>query len=291
MSTGKTMRRHSGWIWLLVVSFVWAFSFGLIKGRLAGVDPALVSLLRVTLSLLVFAPLFRWKGLRAGDALLLTGIGAVQFGLMYVVYTAAFAHLRAYEVAVWTIFTPLFVCVFEDAMARRLHLWPFVAAILAMAGGAVVSPLTGEALVGIGLVQASNAFFAAGQVAYRRWRRARPGVADAQVFALPYLGAVIATLPPALPALGLAAILTPGQWITLAYLGVVASGLGFFLWNHGAARTTPGLLAVLNNAKIPLGVMCALLFFGEEASLGRLLVGGGLVLVAGLLAGWREPGD
>jgi drug/metabolite transporter (DMT)-like permease len=282
------MRKHAGWSCLVLVSLVWAFSFGLIKGRLAGVDPALVSLLRMAFSLAVFAPLFRRGGLRPADAARLAAIGAVQFGLMYVAYTAAFSRLHAYEVALWTVFTPLFVCLVEDAASGRLHPWPLAAAALAIAGGVVVRPLSGDGVTGILLVQAANACFAAGQIAWRRWRRINPGMADSRLFALPCLGAVAVTLPAAWPALGQAGTLTAGQWSTLAYLGLVASGLGFFLWNWGAARTTPGLLAVLNNAKIPLGVACSLIFFGEQAGLGRLAAGGALVLAAAILAGRRE---
>ena len=45
---------------------------------------------------------------------------------------------------------------------------------------------------------------------------------------------------------------------------------------HGAA----GTLAVFNNAKVPLGVACSLLFFGETADLPRLAVGGALLIAA-----------
>ena len=46
----------------------------------------------------------------------------------------------------------------------------------------------------------------------------------------------------------------PAAWqgAVLVYLGIVASGIGFFLWNAGARRSAPGVLAVGNNLKIPL---------------------------------------
>ena len=70
--------------WLGTVSLLWAFSFGLIKGRLTGLDSSVVALLRLGLSLMVFLPWVRgWRG-RWSRALELLGIGAVQYGLMYV---------------------------------------------------------------------------------------------------------------------------------------------------------------------------------------------------------------
>ena len=48
---------------------------------------------------------------------------------------------------------------------------------------------------------------------------------------------------------------------------MLASGVGFFLWNVGATRVRSGTLAVMNNAKVPLAVVVSLAFFGEQAPL------------------------
>lgn len=282
-------------IWLLLVSLVWAFSFGLIKGRLTGVDPSLVALVRVTLALLVFVPFFRPRGLRPLDAVALMAIGAVQFGLMYVCYIAAFRTLAAYEVAALTIFTPIFVSLIDAAMTRRVALGSVGAAVLAVAGaGAIVvdKPLAAVSWSAVALVQGSNLAFAVGQVAWRRWRQARPQPAEAAVFALPYFGAVLAALPFALPQLGTLPALTGSHWLALLYLGVVASGVCFFLWNFGATRTSAASLAVANNAKIPLSVACSIWVFGESGDPGRLILGGAAIVGAGVLAEWssrRQP--
>jgi len=52
-------------IYLLLVSIAWAFSFGLIKGNLAGVDSNFVSFARMAFSLLVFLPFLKYKNLIA----------------------------------------------------------------------------------------------------------------------------------------------------------------------------------------------------------------------------------
>src|SRR5258707_830892 len=100
---------------LIVVSLIWAFSFGLIKGRLAGLDSAFISAARLGLALFVFLPLLRLRGLAVRTALTLVGIGAVQFGVMYLAYNASFRFLRAYEVALLTISTPILVTLLADA--------------------------------------------------------------------------------------------------------------------------------------------------------------------------------
>jgi drug/metabolite transporter (DMT)-like permease len=73
----------------------------------------------------------------------------------------------------------------------------------------------------------------------------------------------------------------------LLYLGLIASGLGFFLWNRGATRVDAGTLAVMNNAKIPLAVACSLLFFGEspDANMLRLAISAGFFAAALWLTG------
>ena len=280
--------------YLLIVSLIWAFSFGLIKTYLVGIDSAFVAAVRVTLALLVFLPFLRLRAVSATVALRLVGIGAIQFGLMYLAYLAAFDSLEAYQVAVLTIVTPIFVCLTDDVLDRRFRWAALLAAFAAVAGSGVIvaqKPLGRAEWSGIVLVQLSNVCFALGQVLYRRWKLAAPQVHDRDIFAWLYLGAVLATVPYAwtqtdVPALARA--LTSLQLGVIVYLGVLASGAAFFLWNLGAVRVSTGTLAVMNNAKLPLGVAVSLLVFGEKTDLARLLFGGGLILAAALYAQWLE---
>jgi len=269
---------------LLLVSFVWAFSFGLIKGRLGGLDSSFISAVRLGLALLVFLPFFRPRGLSLRLTLTLVAIGAVQFGLMYLAYNESFKHLPAHEVALFTLTTPILVTLFADALDRTLQVRALLAALLAVAGAAVVAfktNLVAGSLIGLGLVQLSNGAFAIGQVLYRRVRVSSPSTNDRQVFALLYAGGLAVTLPLMLARTDFGSLaLNHGQVWTLLYLGVIASGLCFFWWNLGATRVSTGTLAVFNNAKVPLAVACSLLFFNESTNLPRLLIGGGLLLAA-----------
>ena len=260
--------------YLIAVSLLWAFSFGLIKGRLAGLDSAFISATRLGLALLVFAPFFRLKGLTLRPALTLAAIGAVQFGLMYLAYNESFRYLQAHEVALLTLTTPVFVTLMGDALARTFRIRALAAALLAVGGTGVVvyhGQNFRPTLPGLALVQLSNLAFAVGQVGYKRFRERRSALGDRDIFALLYAGAFSLTLPLALfRADPDTFTLTVTQSLTLLYLGVLASGAGFFLWNMGATRVGTGALAVMNNAKIPLAVACSLIFFGESADLPRL---------------------
>ncbi|MEO7412239.1 MAG: EamA family transporter [Opitutaceae bacterium] len=275
--------------YLLFVSLLWAFSFGLVK-QLTGLDGAFISAARLALALLVFLPFLRVTHIRARTVLALAGIGAVQFGFMYLAYNESFRFLKSYEIALFTLTTPILVTLLADAFDRTLRPMALFAALLAVAGGACIVVKTtavSGALTGIALVQLSNLAFALGQVWYRRLR-ARPehsSFRDRDVFALLYAGAFIVTLPATYLRTDLAALpLNTANLRVLLYLGVIASGLGFFLWNLGATRVRSGTLAVMNNLKIPLAVACSILVFGEKADWRRLLAAGSLMGIAVWLA-------
>ena len=260
---------------LLIVSLLWAFSFGLTKGLTAGLDGNLVAAIRLGLALLIFLPFLRLRGLPLRTGLQLTGIGAIQFGLMYLAYNASFRYLPAYQVALFSVTTPILVTLFADAFDRTLRPRALLAALVAMVGTAVIVFQPGSApasLHGFILVQIANLTFALGQVLYRRIRATRGSRPDHETFALLYVGAFALTGAVVLSQGQIQIYPSPAQWRLLAYLGLVASGLGFFLLNLGATRVSAGTLAVMNNAKIPLAVVCSLLFFGESADPFRLVL-------------------
>ena len=274
--------------YLLLVSVIWAFSFGLTKGKLAGLDSAFISAARLGLALIVFLPFLRPRGVSARTALTLIGIGALQFGLMYLALNESYRHLAAHEVVLFTLTTPILVTLFADAFDRTLHPRALAAAALAVVSAAFIvipSATLQTTLTGFGLVQLANIAFALGQVFYRRFRQQHTALRDVNIFAFLYVGAFAITVPFALARNGLALPpLTTVQIQTLLYLGVLASGACFFWWNLGATRVNAGTLAVFNNLKVPLGIACSLLFFDETADLPRLAVGGALLIAAVAIA-------
>jgi len=271
-------------IHLIVTSLIWAFSFGLIGNLLKGVDAHALAAARLALAALVFAPLLRARRLPPSAALAAAGIGAVQYGLMYLALFRSYRFLQSHEIAFFTVFTPIYVALIHDAFERRFHPVYLATALLAVVGTAVVKygELRSERFwAGFGWVQASNVCFAFGQVAYRRWRARVPAATDRGVFGLLYAGALVVALAGWIGLAGAAApALDRRQALAIVYLGVVASGVAFFLWNVGATRVNAGALAIFNNLKIPLAVAVSLAIFGEQANLPRLLLGGALCLAA-----------
>lgn len=269
---------------LLIVSLIWAFSFGLIGNTLKGVDPYLLASARLLISFLVFLPLLRIKRLSARNIMTLAGIGAIQYGFMYISLFLAYRYLESHEVALFTIFTPIYVTLVNDISTKRFHRIFLATALLAVAGTGIIksTQLHREGLIcGFLIMQFSNLCFAAGQIFYRSAMRRIKGVTDAQVFAVLYAGAFAVAASSALIATPWKDVHLDGKQIAvLLYLGVVASGLAFFLWNAGARKVNAGTLAIFNNLKVPLAITVSLLIFGEQTNLPRLLSGGLLVLAA-----------
>ncbi len=270
-------------LYLLAASLIWAFSFGLIKGNLAGVDPALVSFARMGISFILFAPFIRTRGVSGGLLTRLLVTGAVQYGLMYLFYIRSYQSLQAYQVALFTVFTPIYVVLIDDAFEKRFNPLFLLTAALAVAGAGVISYRDGalEPILGGFLgVQASNICFAFGQIYYKRI--VKPEQANEQhIFGIVYLGAVVVTGVFAGAAYEPSMLhISAKEAMTLLYLGAIASGVAFFLWNVGARRTDSGALAVFNNLKIPLAVAVSILFFGEQGDVPRLAVGGGIIAAA-----------
>ncbi len=274
---------------LIIVSWLWAFSFGINKQWVAGADPVLVTVIRLGLA---FAVLLPWLRLPKGGrpaALALMGIGAVQFGLMYVALNYCFIVLQAYQVALFTVITPLYVALIHARRSRRLPAGLFAAAAVALLGAALVERWQVDRRTFWGafaVMQVSNAAFAWGQVAYKDWRRRNPAENDANIFGWLYLGGALLPLAWALFGSNWGELLTytPQRWAALLYLGVIASGGGFFLWNTGAVRVGAGVLAVMNNLKSPLAVVVSALFWGAWAGMFArdwLFLAAGTLCIAG----------
>ncbi|MEJ2108384.1 MAG: EamA family transporter [Acidobacteriota bacterium] len=264
-------------VYLIIVSFIWGFSFVIIKGSLTSLDSNFVSFFRLLLSLIVFIPFLRPACVQFRDAVRLAAIGSVQFGFMYVAYVASYQYLPAHTIVLMTTTTPLFVSIihsFYDGKVRKVFL---VTACLAVAAGIVLvypEQTLDAGVYGVVLMQISNVAFAFGQVAYKRFMQTRPSLKDKNVFGYMYAGAVAVAGGFTLIATDFTRLSIQGhQWLALGYLGVIASGICFFLWNFGVRKVHAGSVAVMNNLKIPVGVVASLAILHETTDYPRLIAG------------------
>ena len=276
---------------LIAVSVIWAFSFGLIKGKLVGLDSGLVASIRLILCFVCFLP-FIFKVSEQKMRLRLLLLGVVQFGIMYLAYIQSYQYLPGYLVAVFTIFTPFYVIALNILFDRNSRdtkkiILALCAVILSLIGAAIIvfkTPEQSESLeqsdflLGFLILQIANIAFAIGQWNYQRWADKSSNAGN---MAWMYLGAALFASAFTLPALEWSTIsISTEQVGVLLYLGIIASGLCFYLWNSGSKQVSPATLAVMNNGYIPMAVIASIILFSEEADLLRLSIGGALILLS-----------
>lgn len=273
---------------LILASFIWAFSFGL-SAKLSGIGPHLSACLRMLIACLIFLPFMRRGPFSLSQVFRLMSIGAIQFGLTYILYFHSFQYLESHQVALFAMMTPVYVALIANIQEGRFNFGYLVAAGLSVAGAMFIryqSVDLNGCLTGFFLVEASNLCFAYGQMAYKSFMMRHPQVKDKEVCGFLFLGALILsafTVQFTNGWSGLAQIDLERVFILL-YLGVIASGLAFYLWNRGSVKTRPGMLAVMNNLKVPLAISVSILIFGESTDIRRLLVGAAIMVSALLVS-------
>lgn len=271
--------------YLSSVTVLWAFSFSLIGVYLAGqVDAWFSVLMRVALASLVFLPFLKFKGVKKSLIAKLMVVGGFQLGLMYCFYYQSFLLLSVPEVLLFTVFTPIYVTLIYDLLKGRFSPWYLVTAAIAVAGAAFIkfAGVNEHFLLGFMVVQGANLCFAIGQVGYKYlMEKQQVALPQHTVFGYFYLGALAVALI-AFALMGNSEKLpsTATQWGVLTYLGLIASGLGYFAWNKGATMVNAGALAVMNNALVPAGLIVNIVIWNRDVDLTRLTIGGAIIVLS-----------
>ena len=251
--------------YLIFVTFLWAFSFPLIGYFISNqMDSFFAAFFRVFLAFLIFLPFLNFS-IKWALKFKLLGIGALQIGIMYLFYYHSFLYLNVSEVALFTIFTPFYVSLVYDFFAKRFRPLYLVSISICVFGAFVIKfgAINSQFIIGFLLIQMANLSFGTGQSLYKIVLEKQGNLSQKSIFGYFHLGASLITA---------LAFLTLGDmqnlpkntssWLVLFYLGIVASGLGYFLWNKGATLVDSGILAIMNNAVIPAAIIAnALLVF------------------------------
>lgn len=274
---------------LIAVTCMWAFSFSLIGVYLSGhVDSWFSVLFRVALATVVFLPFLKLGQIAASTAVKLMICGVFQLGIMYGFYFQSFLYLSVPEVLLFTVMTPVYVTLINDLFERRFNPAFIGSALLAVVGAIAIryQGINEGFIHGLLLVQGANFCFAVGQVGYKRLiaaevEKGNEKLPQRTVFAWFFVGALLVVTPCYLVLGNSEKLPTTGlQWGVLIYLGIMASGIGYFAWNKGATLVNAGTLAVANNLLIPAGILVNLVFWNRDADVLRLAIGGAIIVAA-----------
>jgi carboxylate/amino acid/amine transporter len=274
-------------LYLIFVTIIWSFSFSFIGVYISGqVDTWFAVVMRVLLAFITFLPFLRFRNIKLKTMFLLMGVGACQLGIMYFFYYNSFQYISVPEVLLFTIFTPIYVTVIYDLLQRHpLRLSYLFTAIIAVIGAAIIryDHISANFIIGFLLIQGANIVFALGQVGYKRIMEIYP-MPQHQAFAWVYFGAVIvATVGWLLFGDASKLPTTILQWSIIIWLGVVASGICYFLWNFGATKVDSGTLAIMNNVVIPTGILVNVVIWHQSLDWLRFILGSVVIVLALLL--------
>lgn len=267
-------------LYLILATIFFSLSFGLIKSQLVGISPELVAALRLVFATLIFIPFIKKFDVKKQFIAFL--IGMIQFGVMYLAFINAFKYLQGNEIALLTTTTPLYVALFSMVLGEKFKSGYVFCILLSILGAVVVvwqNASLDFVVNGVLCVELSNIAFAVGQILWKKYLKKEK---ESNLMFSAYLGAAALTLGVTYFNSQFFEIknIAPAQWVTLFYLGVVTTGVGFFLWNMGVKTVKVSTLAIMNNLKIPMGVLFSIIIFREHINYLNFAFGSLLILFA-----------
>lgn len=265
-------------IYLVIATVCFSLSFGLIKSQLAPLDSNFVVFCRLFIATLFFLPFL--KKIDVKKHFIAGLIGVIQFGVMYLCFIKAFKFLQGNEVALLTTTTPIFVALWSCLFGERFRFVYIVCILMSVLGAGIIvwQNLSIHLIVkGVILMETTNCSFALGQVLWKKYI----GDTEANFMASAYIGALLFVLPFVLFSFDFDLLsLTKGQILSLLYLGLVPTGVGFWLWNKGAVLVESSTLAIMNNLKIPLGVLFSIFLFQEKINVLNFSIGTVIIVLS-----------
>lgn len=258
-------------LYLTIVSILWSFSFGIIKFGLTGVDSIFISFFRSLIAFIFFSSLTLYNIKKFSFDTKLIIIGAIQFGLMYVFYIQSYQYLPAYLIATFTITTPIFVVLFSQALMKESFSKNGILSVILVLIGSLMmrfnlaNPL--DYWFGFILIQCANMFFASGQIMFKKWHTENSDKDIVHNFSQMFFGATIVTSLFYFQTMDVKNILSTTNLLSLIFLGLCSTGIGFLLWNIGATKVSNTRLAIMNNVVIPLAVLNSFFIFGEDINI------------------------
>ena len=278
---------------LLLLIFVWGYSWIAMKIALRYANPFDFAALRVAIGAIV---LFAVIAVRRSPLTLRSyrtaiALGLLQVGLFVALSQLALTVAEPGRTSVLVFTMPFWMLVFAHFILRERIRGPqWIAVGLAFAGlMLIVSPWNLTSLAGSLLAVAAGAVWAISAVISKRWPT--PGADTLVLTAWQLFFGFLA--------LGLVAMLhshAPIQWTgefvaALLFSAVLATGIGWWLWTYVLSRTTAGI-AGLNSLGIPVvAVASSAIQLGERPP-GNELAGMALIAAALALLGWlglRRP--
>ena len=272
---------------LLLVTAIWGTTFVLVKDATRTLPPLTFIALRFTVGFLALALLLGGRLRRARRREVLAGllIAVFLYG-GFVTQTLGLqstpASVTAFITGICTVMVPLFAFVL---LRQRPGRGVLAGVALATVGLALLTVKNDLSLSqGDLLVLACALFFALHIVAIGKYA---PSL-DTAVLAVVQIGAVAVAAWPLAVALERPSLAAPVEvWLNVLFLGVVATGLVFYIQNVAQRFTSPTHTALIFTMEPVFAAFFAYLWLGEVIA-GRGFAGAALIFAGMLVAEWKR---
>jgi drug/metabolite transporter (DMT)-like permease len=285
---------------LLLLAFIWGWSFLFIKVVVEGVPPTFLAWGRILLGLAVILAFLRSTGQRFPERSTwghLLVLGLAMSVMPFTLMAWGEEHITSALTSVLNACTPLFTAAFAAGLLHDRLRPPQIAGLIVALGGVAIlagvggNDLVGSSLAGVVATVIGTAGYGFGFAYARRFvQRLSP----IQLSAGQLAAGCLALLPFAGYDLAIGSVhLTWIRVMCLVLLGAVGTGYAYLL-NYRTLQAAGATAASLVTYLIPVvGVAAGVLVLGEPFSyrllLGAVVVGFGIALIQGRILGPREP--
>jgi drug/metabolite transporter (DMT)-like permease len=284
---------------LLLLAFIWGWSFLFIKVVVEGVPPTFLAWGRILLGLAVILAFLRSTGQRFPERSTwghLLVLGLAMSVMPFTLMAWGEEHITSALTSVLNACTPLFTAAFAAGLLHDRLRPPQIAGLIVALGGVAIlagvggSDLVGSSLAGVVATVIGTAGYGFGFAYARRFVQLSP----IQLSAGQLAAGSLALLPFAGYDLAVGSVhLTWVRILCLVLLGAVGTGYAYLL-NYRTLQAAGATAASLVTYLIPVvGVAAGVLVLGEPFSyrllLGAVVVGFGIALIQGRILGPREP--
>ena len=287
----RLARTPTGELDLLALVVIWGVNFSVVKVVLQEVEPLAFNALRFPLAALTVWILLRVRRRRMmprprdrARVAWLSLLGHVAYQIFFIF---GLSLTLAGNASLMLATVPMWIAILSPALGHERFSWMIVAGVAVTMTGLVFVILGGSAGIALGGVTLrGDLFMLASAVVWALYtvlgRRAvrRNGALEMTAWTL-WLGT------PALVLIGLPSLLrtdfgslSAGAWAGIAYAGVLAIAIAYFIWYRGVHRLGSSRTAVYSNLVPVAAILTAWLWIGETPRALQLLGAG--VILAGI---------